>query len=97
MPELKVDTAELRAQMGRANITQLRLAELAKVHRNTITLVLKNATGDLETIAAITNGLNIALRAAGQPEIAPFDLLKSTGFPSPQLAAPAAMRELAYS
>lgn len=91
--ELKVDVAELRAQMGRANINQKRLAEISGVHRNTVTKVLKNATADLESLAAFARGLNGALRAAGQPLISPLDLLEVTGFPAPQMAASEAMRE----
>lgn len=89
MPELKVDVVELRALMGRANISQAQLADLAKVHRNTISKVIRNATADLETIAALTHGLNGALKKVDQPEIGPFDLLKPVGFPSPQMEAPA--------
>lgn len=89
MPTLKVDVVELRSLMGRANISQAQLAELASVHRNTITKVMRNQTADLETVAALANGLNTALRAAGEPEIGPFDLLKPVGFPSPQMEASA--------
>jgi len=89
MPTLKVDVVELRGLMGRSNISQLELSELAKVHRNTVSKVLRNETADLETVAAITNGLNIALRRAEQAEIGPFDLLKPVGFPTPQMAASA--------
>lgn len=89
MPKLKVDALELRAQMGRANITQNQLAELAEIHRNTVTKILKNETADLETIAALAYGLNIALAEVGQPTISPFDILKPEGFPSPQMAASA--------
>lgn len=95
--ELKVDVAELRAQMGRANINQLRLAELAGVHRNTVTKVLRNETADLESLAALARGLNAALTSAGQPKISPLDLLKAVGFPSPQMAAPEPMREPAFA
>lgn len=95
--ELKVDVAEVRAQMGRANITQTRLAELSGVHRNTVVKILKNETADLESIAAFARGLNEALRAAGYPEINPIDLLKPVGFPAPQIDAPLAMKQLAYS
>lgn len=91
--ELKVDVAEVRAQMGRANITQARLAELSGVHKNTVTKILKNETADLESIAAFARGLNEALRAAGQPEINPIDLLKPVGFPSPQMVALATAKE----
>jgi transcriptional regulator with XRE-family HTH domain len=56
MPKLKVDVIELRAQMGRANVTQTQLAELSGVHRNTIAKVLKNETADLETVAALAGG-----------------------------------------
>lgn len=89
MPELKVDVIELRALMGRANVSQARLAELANIHRNTVGKVLRNETADLETIAALTHGLNKALRQLAQPEIGPFDLLKPVGFPSPQVEASA--------
>jgi len=89
MQELKIDVAEVRAQMGRANITQTRLAELAGVHKNTITKILQNKTADLESIAAIARGLNLALRDAGQAEINPIDLLKPVGFPAPQMVASA--------
>lgn len=89
MPELKVDVIELRALMGRANISQAQLARLASVHRNTISKVLRNETSDLETVAALTHGLNKALREEGQPEIGPFDLLRPVGFPSPQMEASA--------
>ena len=75
--------------MGRANLSQAQLAENARIHRNTISKVVRNATADLETIAALTHGLNMALREIGQPEIGPFDLLKPVGFPAPQMAAPA--------
>ena len=88
MPELVVDTAELRAKMGRAQVSQVKLADLAGVHRNTVTKVLKNSTADLDTIAALTHGLNIALEAVGERKIGPFDLLKPVGFPSPQVDAP---------
>lgn len=91
--ELKVDVAELRAQMGRANVNQSRLAMLAGVHRNTVTKVLKNETADLESLAAFARALNPLLREAGQPEINPLDLLKPIGFPSPQMAAPRSERE----
>jgi len=97
LQELKVDVAEVRAQMGRANISQNRLAELSGVHRNTVAKILKNETADLESIAALARGLNEALRAAGYREINPIDLLKPIGFPSPQIGAPAAMRQPAYS
>ena len=93
LQELKVDVAEVRAQMGRANISQSRLAELSGVHKNTVTKILKNETADLESIAAFARGLNAALRAAGQPELNPIDLLKPVGFPAPQIAAPEVMRE----
>jgi transcriptional regulator with XRE-family HTH domain len=93
MQELKIDVAEVRAQMGRANITQTRLADLAGVHKNTITKILQNKTADLESIAAIARGLNEALREAGQAEINPIDLLKPVGFPAPQMVAPVAMRQ----
>jgi len=86
MPELKIDVPELRAQMGRANVTRVRLAGLAGVHENTVGNILKNRTADLDTVAALTNGLNIALRAEGQKEIGPYDLLTATGFPGPQVA-----------
>lgn len=89
MPTLKVDVVELRALMGRANVTQTKLAELANVHRNTIIKIMRNETADLETIGALANGLNTALAEAGQPEIGPFDLLKPVGFPSPQMEASA--------
>lgn len=89
MPTLKVDVVELRALMGRANVSQAQLAELANVHRNTISKIIRNETADLETIGALANGLNMALAAAGQPEIGPFDLLKPVGFPSPQMEASA--------
>ena len=95
--ELKVDVAELRAQMGRANVNQTRLAEMAGVHRNTVTKVLKNQTADLESLAAFARALNQSLRAAGQPEISPLDLLKPIGFPSPQMAASEAMTEPVFS
>lgn len=85
--ELKVDVAELRAQMGRANLTQSRLAEIAGVHRNTVTKILKNETADLESLAALARALNKALRTSGHAEISPLDLLKPTGFPSPQMGA----------
>lgn len=88
-PELKIDVAELRALIGRANISQAQLADLANVHRNTITKVMKNETADLETVAALANGLNVALREADQPQIGPFDLLRPVGFPSPQMEASA--------
>lgn len=91
--ELKVDVAELRAQMGRANINQTQLADLAGVHRNTVTKVLRNETADLESLAAFARGLNQALRECGQPEISPIDLLRPIGFPSPQMDAPVAERE----
>ena len=74
MQELEIHVAEVRAQMGRANITQTRLAELAGVHKNTITKILQNKTADLESIAAIARGLNQVLREAGQAEINPIDL-----------------------
>jgi transcriptional regulator with XRE-family HTH domain len=90
--ELKVDVAEVRAQMGRANINQTQLAELSGVHRNTVVKILQNQTADLESIAAIARGLNLALGALGFRELSPIDLLKPVGFPSPQMAAPAAMR-----
>lgn len=89
MPTLKVDVVELRALMGRANVSQAQLAELANVHRNTISKIMRNETADLETIGALANGLNKALASAGQPEIGPFDLLKPVGFPSPQMEASA--------
>jgi transcriptional regulator with XRE-family HTH domain len=89
MPELKVDVVEMRGLMGRADISQAQLAELSNVHRNTVNKVLRNATADLETVAALTHGLNKALRKAGQPEVGPFDLLKPVGFPSPQMEASA--------
>lgn len=95
--ELKVDVAEVRAQMGRANITQTRLAELSGVHKNTITKILNHQTADLDSIAAIARGLNEALRAAGFRELSPLDLLKPVGFPSPQIVAPAAMNQPVYS
>lgn len=88
-PELKVDVVELRGQMGRANLSQAQLAELADVHRNTISKIMRNETADLETIAALTSGLNSALRELSQPMIGPFDLLRPVGFPSPQMEAPA--------
>lgn len=88
-PELKVDVVELRSLLGRANISQAQLAELANVHRNTITKVMRNETANLDTVAALANGLNMALGDAGQPEISPFDLLKPVGFPSPQMEASA--------
>jgi transcriptional regulator with XRE-family HTH domain len=97
VPELRVDVAELRAQMGRANVSQAGLAEISGVHRNTVAKVLKNQTADLESIAAFARGLNVKLRAAGQPEISPLDLLIAVGFPSPQMAASDAMNEPAYS
>ena len=87
MQELEVDVAELRAQMGRADITQSRLAELAGIHKNTVTKILHNRTADLESIAAIARGLNKALVGAGEREVSPIDLLKPIGFPSPQMAA----------
>jgi transcriptional regulator with XRE-family HTH domain len=96
LQELKVDVAEVRAQMGRANINQTRLAELSGVHRNTVVKILKNETADLESIAAIARGLNEALRAEGFREINPIDLLKPVGFPTPQMVAPTAMKP-AYS
>ena len=92
MQELKIDVAEVRAQMGRANINQTRLAELAGVHKNTITKIFQNKTADLESVAAIARGLNEALREAGYPEVSPIDLLKPVGFPAPQMAAPVAVR-----
>lgn len=95
--ELKVDVAEVRAQMGRANINQTRLAELSGIHRNTVVKILKNETADLESVAAIARGLNEALRAAGYPEINPIDLLKPVGFPSPQIEAPVAVRQPVFS
>ena len=95
--ELKVDVAEVRALMGRANINQTRLAELSGVHRNTVVKILRNETADLESIAAFARGLNEALRAAGYPEINPVDLLKPVGFPAPQMAASVATKELAYN
>lgn len=88
-PELKVDVVELRSLLGRANISQAQLADLAAVHRNTITKVMKNETADLDTVASLANGLNMALDEAGQPQIGPFDLLKPVGFPSPQMEASA--------
>jgi transcriptional regulator with XRE-family HTH domain len=97
LQELKVDVAEVRAQMGRANVNQTRLAELSGVHRNTIAKILKNQTADLESIAGIARGLNEALRAEGFPEINPFDLLKPVGFPAPQMVAPAAMNRPMFS
>lgn len=97
LQELKVDVAEVRAQMGRANINQTRLAELAGVHRNTVVKILKNETADLESIAALARGLNEALRAAGYPEINPIDLLKPVGFPTPQIGAPVALNRPVYS
>jgi hypothetical protein len=96
MPEIKLDVAELRAQMGRANINQLELAEMAHIHRNTVTYILKHQKAELETVTAITIALNQALRAGGQPEINPFDLLIPIGFPAPQMAAPAATLRTAY-
>lgn len=96
-PELKVDVAELRAQMGRANVNQTRLAAISGVHRNTITNILQRATADLESIAAITRALNGELRAGGQPEISPFDLMKPVGFPSPQMVALVTMNEPALA
>ena len=78
-PELKIDVPEMRAQMGRANVTQIRLSELAGVHFNTVGNVLRSNTADLDTVAALTNGLNIALRAEGQQEIGPYGLLIATG------------------
>ena len=95
-PELKVDVAELRAQMGRANVNQTRLAALSGVHRNTITNILQTASADLESIAAITRALNEVLRADGHREISPFDLMKPTGFPSPQIPASVAVKQPAY-
>lgn len=89
MPTLKVDVVELRSLMGRANVSQAQLAELANVHRNTVSKVMRNETADLETIGALANGLNKALAALEQPEIGPFDLLKPVGFPSPQMDASA--------
>jgi len=97
LQELKVDVAEVRAQMGRSNINQTRLAELSGIHRNTVVKILKNETADLESIAAIARGLNEALRAAGYPEINPIDLLKPVGFPNPQIGAPAALKQPVYS
>ena len=90
--ELKVDVAELRAQMGRANVNQSKLAELAGVHRNTVTKVLKNETADLDSLAALARALNEILRESGQPQISPLDLLKPVGFPSPQMGASVAVR-----
>lgn len=89
MPTLKVDVVELRSLMGRANVSQAQLAELANVHRNTVSKVMRNETADLETIGALANGLNKALAVLEQPEIGPFDLLKPVGFPSPQMDASA--------
>lgn len=97
MQELKIDVAEVRAQMGRANITQTRLAELAGVHKNTITKILHNRTADLESVAAIARGLNVALCEAGEAEVSPIDLLKPVGFPAPQMAASTAVRQPAFS
>ena len=94
-PELKVDVAELRAQMGRANVNQTRLAAVSGVHRNTISNILQTASADLESIAAITRALNDLLREGGHREISPFDLMKPVGFPAPQIAASVAMRQLA--
>lgn len=91
--ELKVDVPELRAQMGRANLNQGQLAELSGVHRNTISSILRSGKADLESIAAITLGLNQALRAEGQAELNPIDLMKMSGFPSPQMAAPRSARQ----
>lgn len=89
-PELRVDTAELRSLMGRANISQAKLARISGVHRNTISKVLRTETADLTTVAALTDGLNKALEASKQEvKIGPFDLLDPIGFPSPQVDAQA--------
>lgn len=74
--------------MGRANVSQVQLADLAGLHRNTVTKVLRNSTADLDTIAALTTGLNKALEAVDEKMVGPFDLLKPVGFPSPQVDAP---------
>lgn len=85
------DNAEFRAQLGRANISQTQLADLASVHRNTVGGIYKGRKRvDLETLEALTRGLNVALRNEEQPEIHPFDLLLVEGFPSPQVGAPVA-------
>ena len=56
MQELEVDVAELRAQMGRADITQARLAELAGIHKNTVTKILQNRTADLRVLRRLRVG-----------------------------------------
>ena len=76
MIELKVDTRQLRAAMGRAELTQTRLAEMAGIHPITVGNVLRNEIAELGTIAAMANVINERLAEAGEDEIDPLQLLK---------------------
>lgn len=75
MQTLKVNTEVLRVEMARANIGPGELAVRARVHRNTITNILKSETADLQSLGSITYALNDALRDGGYAEIGPYGLL----------------------
>ena len=75
MIELKVDTKELRANMGRAELTQQRLAELAGISPATVSNVLRNKVADLATIAAMATVINDCLIGGGDDGIDPLSLL----------------------
>jgi transcriptional regulator with XRE-family HTH domain len=75
MIELKVDTRELRASMGRAELTQQRLAELAGISPATVSNVLRNKVADLATIAAMATVINDCLIGGGDDGIDPLSLL----------------------
>ena len=75
MIDLKVDTRELRASMGRTELTQSRLAELANISPATVSNILRNEVADLATIAAMANAISKRLMANGDEGISPLQLL----------------------
>jgi predicted transcriptional regulator len=77
MYELHFNAEYLRVTMWKINLSQIRLAQLSGIHRNTISNILQGKDADLETVAAITNGLNVAMQESGHESIEPHDLLNA--------------------